>query len=384
MLTSYNGKDLIQIVGAVYDSIADESLWDDTLDQIRIVSDGYLAMLGVLDTEASSTRFSVDVGDKQALAPITGIHASNYSFLPAVPKMELDQPYQMSTIYALQGPESRDQWINSKLNQEWVLPNRIDDCIWVPMVKTPKRIGHLVVITHMDRGAVTAQDLAMMSQLAPHVRRAVTIGDLFEAERGRGEIFGEVIDALHTPVIIVSADMHILFANLSAEDMLREMQVVSSRAGRLEFGYRLAGNAIEHAVQTSKRNEFILGPSGINIPLLKAEIPAVAHVMPLMRRDHPHRVSSKAAAAIFFATSGNAPIAAMDAIGALFGLTVAEKNVAAQIALGRKSVDIAAASGVSENTVKTQIRTLFEKTGAGDQKNLAILIKDLSASVRAR
>jgi DNA-binding CsgD family transcriptional regulator/PAS domain-containing protein len=382
MLTSYNGKDLIGIVGAVYDSIADESLWDGTLDQIRVVCDGYLAMLGVLDTETNSTRFSVECGDRRALAPITGIHASNYSFLPALPRLELDQTYQMSSIYAVQGPEAREQWINSRLNQEWVIPNRIDDCIWLPMVKTPKRIGHLVVITNMDRGEVTAEDLAMMSQLAPHVRRAVTIGDLFEAERGRGEIFGEVIDALHTPVIIVSADLQILFANRSAENMLSEMHVISTRMGRLEFAYRFAGNAIAHAVETSRRDEFVLGPAGINIPLLRAEVPAVAHVMPLMRRENPHRVSHKAAAAIFFATSGNAPVAAMDAIGALFGLTVAEKNVAAQIALGRNASEIASANGLSENTVKTQIRTLLEKTGAGDQKKLAILIKDLSPPVR--
>jgi DNA-binding CsgD family transcriptional regulator len=161
------------------------------------------------------------------------------------------------------------------------------------------------------------------------------------------------------------------------------MHVISSRMGRLEFGYRMAGNAIAHAVETSKRDEFILGPSGINVPLLKAAIPAVAHVMPLIRRDQPHRVSSKAAAAIFFATSGNAPISAMDAIGALFGLTAAEKSLAAQLAQGRKSSDIAASNGLSENTVKTQIRTLFEKTGANDQKRLAILIKDLSPPVRA-
>jgi DNA-binding CsgD family transcriptional regulator/PAS domain-containing protein len=382
MLTSYNGKDLVGVVSAVYDSIADERLWDDTLDQIRLVCDGHLAMLGVLDTETNSTRFSVESGDRKALAPITGIHASNYSFLPAVPKLELDQPYQMSSIYAVQGPEAREQWINSRLNQEWVIPNRIDDCIWLPMVKTQKRIGHLVVITNMDRGPVTKEDLAMMGQLAPHVRRAVTIGDLFEAERGRGEIFGEVIDALFTPVIIVSAEMQVLFANKSAEDMLREMQVVSSRMGRLEFSYRMASNAITHAVETSTRDEFIMGPCGINIPLLRAEIPAVAHVMPLMRREPPHRVSHKAAAAIFFATSGNAPIAAMDAIGALFGLTAAEKNVAAQVALGRNAMDIASGSGLSENTVKTQIRNVFEKTGVGDQKNLAILIKDLSPPIR--
>lgn len=382
MLTSYNGKDLTEIVGAVYDCIADEMLWDQTLDQIRLVCDGYLATLGVLDVETSATRFSVASGDRKALEPIANIHASKYSFLPALPKMELDQPYMMSTIYALQGPEARGAWLESRVHKEWALPNKIDDCIWVPMVKTPWRIGHLVVITHTDRGPVTSSDLAMMGQLAPHVRRAVAIGDLFEAERGKGEIFRDVIDALHTPVLIVSAEMQILFANVSAEAMLKDDEVIASRMGRLDFRFRHAGNAIEHAVATSKRDEFILGPSGINVPLLRAAIPAVAHVMPLTRRDHPHRVSHKAVAAIFISTAGNAPVPAMDAISALFGLTPAEKNVAAQIAAGRKTSEIAEMSGTSENTVRTQIRALFDKTSTNDQRDLNSLIKELTPPVR--
>jgi DNA-binding CsgD family transcriptional regulator/PAS domain-containing protein len=382
MLTSYKGKDLTKIVGAVYDSIADERLWDNALDQIRDVCDGFLATLGVIDLETSETRFSVQCGDAAALAPIANLRASYYSFLPAVPKLELDQPYRIGSIYEVQGPGARDQWINSKLARDWAVPNRIDDCVWVPLVKTNWRTGHLVVMTHEDRGPVTDMDLDMMAQLAPHIRRAVAIGDLFEAERGKGEIFRDVVDALHTPVFIVSADMEIMFANVSAEQMLAESQMISTLRGKLDFKFRLAGNAIENAVATSRRDEFVLGPSGINVPLMRTQTPSVAHVMPLTRRDHPHRVSQKAAAAIFIASAGRAPIPAMDAIGALFGLTAAEKKVGALVALGHSSSDIAETNGLSENTVKTHIRNLFEKTGAGDQKKLAVLIRDLSPPVR--
>ena len=90
MLTHYNGRDLTKIVGAVYDCIADERLWESTLDEIRKVCDGYVATLGVLDTDSNATRFSVASGDKNVFAPIANIHATKYSFLPAVPKMELE------------------------------------------------------------------------------------------------------------------------------------------------------------------------------------------------------------------------------------------------------------------------------------------------------
>jgi DNA-binding CsgD family transcriptional regulator len=122
---------------------------------------------------------------------------------------------------------------------------------------------------------------------------------------------------------------------------------------------------------------------GINVPLLRAETPAVAHVMPLTRRDQPHRVSHNAAAAIFIAVSGNAPVPAMDAIGALFGLTPAEKNVAAHIASGKKPAEIAEMSGASAETVKTHIRALFDKTSTHDQRDLILLVKELTPPVRS-
>jgi DNA-binding CsgD family transcriptional regulator/PAS domain-containing protein len=383
MLTHYNGQDLTKIVGSVYDCIADERLWESTLDEIRIVCDGYLATLGVLDTDSNATRFSVASGDKNVFAPIANIHATKYSFLPALPKMELDQPYMMSSIYALQGSDARDQWLESPLHVNWALPNKIDDCIWVPMVKTPWRIGHLVVITHTDRGPITGHDLDMMGQIAPHIRRAVAIGDLFEAERGQGEVFREVIDALVTPVFIVTADMQILFANTSAEEMMRENLVIGTNMGRIDFKFRLAGNAIEHAVSTAKKDEFVLGPSGINVPLLRAEVPAVAHVMPLARRESQHRVTTKAAAAIFIARKGNAANSAMDAIASLFALTPAEKNVATLLSDGNKPSEIAAMNGTSENTVRTQLRGIYEKTNTADQRELASLISEITPPIRS-
>jgi DNA-binding CsgD family transcriptional regulator len=383
LLTNYNGKDLTQLVGSVYDCIANETLWDDTLDEIRDVCQGHLATLGVIDSETHTTRFSIASGDKEAIAPIANIHASSYSFLPAVPKLELDQPYKISTIYSVQGPDARDQWLESKLNKEWAVPNQIDDCIWVPMVKTATRSGHLVIMTHLSRGPVSDEDLAMMGQLAPHIRRAVTIGDLFEAERGKGEIFREIVDVLQTPVFIVTADMQILFANFSGERMLAENQLVQSLRGRLDFSFQLASNAIEYAVMTARRDEFVLGQNGINVPLSRLNAPAVAHVMPLTRRDSHHRVLNNAAAAVFISASGQSAMPAMDAIGALFGLTPAEKSVAAHIAAGLKPKEMAIANGTTENTIRTQLAHLYDKTQTSDQGEVLALIRDLTPPVRS-
>jgi DNA-binding CsgD family transcriptional regulator/PAS domain-containing protein len=369
---------LSDLVGAVYDCIPDASLWQGTLDRIRQLCDGHLATLAVLDTDLKSARFSVACGDPDVLAPLVSTYSSDMAFFSAVPKMELDVPLTVDSMYELDGPTARERWLSSKMAREWAMPNRLDDFIWVPVMKQPGRVGNLVVITHKDRPQITRADLELVSSLSPHVRRAVTIGDLFESERRKGEIFRDIVDTLSHPVLIVSSDMQIIFANLAAEKLLQAKDMLASLRGELSFTFSHAHRAITQAVETGQHDEFALGPTGINVPLANSATPSVAHVMPLAQRDPSQRISQRAAAAIFIASAGSAPLPAMDAIAALFGLTAAEKRVAAQVASGKSRHDIALASGVSDGTVKSQLAAIFDKTNTSDQRDLALLVRDLS------
>ena len=377
------GRALPQIVEAIYDSIADVGRWPSTLESICKLALGRLAMLAVVDTSSNSARFSMSCGDPALLEPLQRDYAREVPFFKAVPKMDIDMPFTVDSVYALQGPDARQNWLESRIVREWVEPNRLDDFFWVALIKQPTRTGTMMVVTDKDRPQISARDLDLISTLAPHVRRAVTIGDLFEAERLRADIFASIIESLDHPVLIVADDMQIIFANPAAETLLTENTSVSLIRGQLSFAYANANTAIGRAVQLGTRDEFALGPSGINIPLVRAAVPAVAHVMPLARREISARVSQRAAAAIFIAAAGSTPMPALDAIAALFGLTAAEKRVAGHVAAGLTRREIAATSGVSDGTVKSQLATIFDKTGASDQRGLELLMRELSPPLRS-
>jgi len=238
-------------------------------------------------------------------------------------------------------------------------------------------------VTDKDRRQISDEDLELVSSLAPHVRRAVTIGDLFEAERRKVEIFRSIIESLDHPVMIVSDDMHVIFANPAAEALMADNEAVSCVRGQLSFAYAQANAAIGNAVELGTRDEFALGPAGINIPLAKVCAPAVAHVMPLARRTISARLTQRAAAAIFIAAAGSAPTPALEAIAALFGLTAAEKRVAGHVAAGLTRKEIAVAGGVSDGTVKSQLATIFDKTATSDQRGLELLMRELSPPLRS-
>ena len=371
------------IVGSVYDCVADTARWPGTLEAICRAADARLATLAVLDTVTGQPRFSCACGDPAVVDPLVCSYARDVPFYSALPAMEIDVPFTVDMIYNIQGPGARDAWLSSRIVREWVVPHDLDDFFWTVLVRRPSRAGTLIVVTGRDRHEITGEELHAMALLAPHMRRAITIGDLFEEERQIARMLRDIVESLVHPVLVVAADMRILFANPSAEALLAERSAVTSAHGRLCFTYAPADAAITRAVTIGNGDEFALGPAGIDVPLVKADAPAVAHVLPLARREREVRVVAPAAAAIFIAVAGREPVAALDAIAALFGLTAAEKRVAGHVAAGRSRGEIAAAGGVTDGTVKAQLSAIFDKTGAGDQRELQLLIRDLSPPLRA-
>ena len=68
----------------------------------------------------------------------------------------------------------------------------------------------------------------------------------------------------------------------------------------------------------------------------------------------------------------------------LAGLTAAEERVAGHVTAGKTRQEIAAASGVSDGTIKSQLATIFDRTGMGDQRELELRIRELSPPLRSR
>ena len=61
----------------------------------------------------------------------------------------------------------------------------------------------------------------------------------------------------------------------------------------------------------------------------------------------------------------------------MFGLTAAEAQVAIDIAAGRSVEDIAASRSVTRNTVRSQLKSIFDKTNTHRQLQLATLVAGL-------
>lgn len=73
-----------------------------------------------------------------------------------------------------------------------------------------------------------------------------------------------------------------------------------------------------------------------------------------------------------------------DLLRQLFGLTSAEARVAAALARGGTTADVARQTGVQQNTVRAHVKRLLQKTGTADRTQLVSLLLRSAAIVDHR
>jgi DNA-binding CsgD family transcriptional regulator len=101
----------------------------------------------------------------------------------------------------------------------------------------------------------------------------------------------------------------------------------------------------------------------------------VAHIIPIRLSARDIFVRCAFVFAIMPLTRPQAP--PVELVQSLFDLTPAEARVARGLASGKTTEDIASDSGVALSTVRTQMRSVLEKTGCARQVDVVSLLSGI-------
>jgi DNA-binding CsgD family transcriptional regulator/PAS domain-containing protein len=278
---------------------------------------------------------------------------------------------------------SEEVFFATPFYQNWVAPQGLLDACVMKFVSTTNRVGAMATVTTAQRDIVTAEERRFMGLLSPHIRRASMIGDLLDHQRVQTDALRSVLDRLNVPVILVTADATIVYANASASENLHAQKHVYSEAGKLVPQLAQMGTALHDCIARCAGSAGDLGSRGIGIPLSNqttAEGSAVAYVLPL--NDEQYRESFHPAVAAVFVSSSDRPLPPQqDVLATLYDLTPSEAKVMSLAGAGSNTSAIALTLGVSENTVKTHLSRVFGKTGVSRHIDLSQLVASLSPPI---
>jgi DNA-binding CsgD family transcriptional regulator/PAS domain-containing protein len=270
----------------------------------------------------------------------------------------------------------------SDFYQHWAKPQGLREACVTKFVHTSDRMGIMAQITRSSRPMISAEDRRFIALLSPHVRRACMIGDLLDHQRVAGNAYRTTLNSLTIPILLTDCDQKIIYANATAEELLKAGTIIASRAGKLCSIVPMAHHALADSVSRTINAGQALGRRGMGIPIsAPGEAPAIAYVLPLAGSAE-RSVFGEATAAVFISTTTAASPPPEAALVALFDLTPAEARLMCKFGDGIDTATIAAELNVSANTLKSHLKNIYSKTKTTRQQELTQLVNALTPALQ--
>jgi DNA-binding CsgD family transcriptional regulator len=246
---------------------------------------------------------------------------------------------------------------------------------WAVAALIPVPSGDNVIIS-LERdfalGPIEDRALPKLELIRPHLARAA----LFSMRLGmqKAKAMADAFKALGLPAATLNQSGRITVAN----DLFQKLipRIFIDRRERLVLANdgsdRLLANAIAR-ISTNIREADILS---IPMPATEQTDAMVIHVLPVRRAAHD--MFSMASSIIIATPVDKAASPSAELLQGLFDLTPAEARVARGIAEAMTVEEIAGRQNVGVETVKSQLKKIFAKTGTTRQVNLARMLSGLA------
>jgi DNA-binding CsgD family transcriptional regulator len=273
-----------------------------------------------------------------------------------------------------------DELQQSRFYQEWVRPQGLIDALAVNLERTDTRSATFAVQISEGEGTLTDKMRARLEMLVPHIRKAVSIGQVIESHASRAAELTETLEVLNAAVFLADATGRIVFTNASGRTVLAQGTVARQAEGKLTLTDAKANQVLLDALSLSAKGDTALGVKGLAIPINAANgEPWTANVLPLTSgARRKNKASAAATAAVFIRTAGLHTPSALEKIAKTYRLTAGEIRVLHVLVEIGGVPATAEALGISETTVKTHLKNLFEKTGVNRQGDLIKLVASQS------
>jgi DNA-binding CsgD family transcriptional regulator len=364
-------QQLSDLIGEVYDTVLDQSLWQGAIERATHFVRGTGAALFSKNAvnQDGSAQYVTGIDPHYAqlyfdkyltLDPTTGGH-----FLA-----EIERPFAVADLMPL--PE----FVETRFYREWAEPQGLVDFVSAVLDKSATSVAGFGVFRSERDGIVDDEARHRMQLIIPHIRRAVLIGRTFDLKAAEAAMFADTLGGLGAGVCLVDAGGRIVHANAAGYAIINAGDVLRSAGGRLAARDAQVDKTLRETFAAAGQGDTALGTMGIVIPLIgKNDERYVAHVLPLTSgaRRRTGRTYT-AAAALFVRKAALVVPFAFEVIGKTFQLTPSELRVLLAIVEVGGVPEVSVALGIAVTTVKTHLGRLFEKTGAVRQADLVKLV----------
>jgi DNA-binding CsgD family transcriptional regulator len=367
-------ENISRLLGSLYDAAADPTLWNPFLEELARSTRATSAALVMHDFDHALCT----VSSSWELNPESNrLYQEHYHALDVWAQRASAKPsgYVCNSESLCPLPELKSEEIYNDV----FVPFGIEHGMFALLESNKARFASVSLYRDESRAQFTSSDMDILQFLTPHLQRAFKLRLHFSELRSRSSGLETALDMLPTGVVFLSAEGEIVLMNRSAAALVAERDGLVASRGGLRAERDAEASWLEKTIRqaASKSNGNGLSAGGTVLVSRRERPPLQILVSPILKSVV--QTSQPIAAVAFVHDPLRRQRPAQEVLRALYGLTPAECRVALLLADGHAPRKIADMVGVTDNTVRSQIKSIFAKTGVKRQAELIRLLLNNSA-----
>ena len=287
------------------------------------------------------------------------------------------------------GAELSQEAIDSlPVYQELLLPYDRRHASACKLVDTPEATIIFSTLGGAAEGPLRAETLAFLDRLMPHLRRAFRIGLRNFVYSTQALVGHLLVNKLRQPVVLASPEGEVVHTNEAAQELLRSTSLVRIENGMLrlpaphlqdllrrceELEQSLKGLEDDDAAASAITSDF----RSLHVAEAGRKESVYAFFTVMSPQGTMGSFGLRPVVMLLFYHPASAPAIDANLLYAVFGLTPAEARIATLLAEGMTLKQIAEAQGTQHDTVRKQLRSIYEKTSTNRQPELIRLLLHL-------
>jgi DNA-binding CsgD family transcriptional regulator len=363
-----------KLIDQIYDAAIEPQLWNRVLIEIADMLGSTSGVLCWTDQSFHSVsyfgRLDYEFNERHGFPII-----SESPWPPAVLRQPLGQIVMSDAIMPL--TESR----RTRWYREVITPQDVEHALLMHLDAQNGVEYTLTVQRSARKGSYTKAEAKVLQPLVPHLRRALRIGARPHAYHALARDQQELLDLLHIGIILIDKFGTARCVNRAAQEMVAKSEGLTLRNATVSASEHSAAAELAGLIAATAS-----GGTGGTLALHRhSAVPLVVLVCPLrgtIRYKIGRLGEPQAAVALFIKDPALGNDAALiDVLMQFYGLTSAETRIATMLAAGCGTVGTSRHLSLSENTVKTHAKRIYEKMGLKNQGELAQLFGRLAVPI---
>ena len=369
-------RDLNELTGAIYSTVEAPDQWPSVLARIAAAihaKSGLVRMLDLRERRAvlSSHHYNLDTGLQSEYC---GGLVMNDPYLEALKRLPVGQMVTNDGLIDL------DRMRDTKFYQEYMRP--LDNHFIVGGFLERADDGrHSIIGFHRNSGSeqFSRSERRVIQWLAPHVKQAMHLQRVLGHHRNRADSAERALDAMAVACLLLDRQGRMVHANETGERLMRLGCGLGFQGGRVvSDDSRVMTMIAELTAQAEDvpAGRRCLASRSVLVPhsdsgaanLLVVGMP-IAQAVSTMGEEWP-----TARVALYVGDLDDTGVLRPEVLCAIYDLTPAEARLAVAVGRGRELSRLSADWNVSNETLRSQLKAVFAKTGVNRQVELVRLL----------